>query len=254
MGRRSAIDWNGRAGFRALVPGYPQWDRGERGRSLVLFGSFASSMAVGGFAWGTWVGLAILLLAYGAHVTSLADAIRQGAFPGFGRWVPWATASAGLGFGCYGPALAAALVVAWPGYSEEDEEGRRRGFAIDRRAYWVRGPSPGDWAWLRLPGRDAPEAFRVLAGAGQAVGWSEAGLRVDGERIDWSPDASVWRPRELTFRVPDGHVLVGPEVADRDEDADAPAPGCGLVLVSTRQVLGRAWAQLYPIRERSLLP
>src|SRR5436305_4037899 len=103
-------------GLRILIPGYPQWAWRQRERALVLFGSFAASLGAGVFAWGTRPSLVILAFAFGTHVVSAADAIRQAAFPGFGRWVPVVSASAGLGLGGYGPMLALAAVRAWPGF------------------------------------------------------------------------------------------------------------------------------------------
>src|SRR5262245_6136862 len=92
-----------RAGILILIPGYAQWSWRQRERALVLFGSFAVSIAVGLFCWGTPTGLAILAFAFGAHVFSVADVVRQSAFPGFGRWAPWVSASGGLALGVYVP-------------------------------------------------------------------------------------------------------------------------------------------------------
>src|SRR3954468_18765380 len=104
----------GGPGLRVLIPGYPQWAWRQRERALVLIGSYAVALGVGLFAWGTPIGLAILAFAYGTHVVSAADAVRQGAFPGFGRWVPMISATGGLGMGIYLPAVAMATLFAWP--------------------------------------------------------------------------------------------------------------------------------------------
>ena len=110
------------AGLRVLIPGYPQWLWHQTERGAVLGGTYLAAMAVGLFAWGSPLGLAMLGLGFFAHVASASDAIRQGAFPGFGRWVPTVSATAGLGLGCYGPAAAMAVLLAWPG----DRWGRSR--------------------------------------------------------------------------------------------------------------------------------
>src|SRR5262249_17491556 len=78
----------GRAGLKVLVPGYPQWSWRQRGRASVLLGSYAAALGVGLFCWGTPTGFVVLAFAYGTHVVSVTDVIRQQAFPGFGRWVP----------------------------------------------------------------------------------------------------------------------------------------------------------------------
>jgi len=249
-GRRSAsacgVGPGRAAGLRALVPGLPQWGWRQPERALVLFGSFASALAMGLMAWGTWGGLALLAFAFGAHVTSTVDVIRQAAFPGFGRLVPWASASFGLGLGCYAPALAVASVLAWPAMKPGD------GYLVDRRAFLHREPAPGEWAWVRPDDGGAARVARVIATAGQAVAWAEDRLRVGGQPVPGGRELAGWRPGELAFDVPEGFVLVTAEAAT----PGGPAAGgrCGLQLVPRRQVAGRAWARLYPIWARRLLP
>ena len=132
------------AGLKILIPGYPQWGWRQRERAGVLFGTFAAAGIVGLFAWGTRTGMAMLGLAFLTHVTSAADAIRQHAFPGFGRWVPTVSASVGLGVGCYVPALAMASILAWP---ESRDGAPHEGYLITRWAYRTVEPRPGDWVW-----------------------------------------------------------------------------------------------------------
>src|SRR3954452_5776584 len=87
----------GGPGLRVLIPGYPQWAWRQRERALVLIGSYAVALGVGLFAWGALIGVAILAFDYGTHAVSAADAVRQVAFPGLGRWVPTISATGGLG-------------------------------------------------------------------------------------------------------------------------------------------------------------
>jgi hypothetical protein len=161
------------AGLRILVPGYPQWAWRQRERAAVLFGSYLASLLVGVFAWGTPTGLAILAFAIGTHVASAADAIRQGAFPGFGRWVPVMSASAGLGLGCYAPALALGAVLAWPG---ERAGSPREGFLINLWAYQDATPRPGHWVWFEHPDGVGRGIGQFLAGPGQSVEWFDGRL------------------------------------------------------------------------------
>jgi hypothetical protein len=238
----------GPAGWKVLIPCYPQWRWGQRERALVLFGSFAASLFVGLFAWGTPASWVILAFAFGTHVLSVADVIRQSAFPGFGRWVPVVSASAGLGMGCYGPMLALGLICAWPDFGGETGA---EGYLINRGAYWSTPPVCGDWAWARLPGRPTPQPVRVLAGPGQQVEWSESGLRVEGKGVAWAPPPAAWRPRELALVVPPGQVLVALEPTAHGELPEATA--CGLALINQSQVGGRAWAKFAPLWERGLV-
>lgn len=250
-------DWSGRAGARGpgraglwmLVPGYPQWAWRQRERGLALFGSFLTALLAALFAWGTSVGWLVLGFAFATHVVSVADVVRQRAFPGFGRWVPLWSASAGLGVCCYGPLVALGLICAWPG------GGHRlagEGYLINRAAYWGSEPATGQSAWAQLPDAHAPQLVKVLAGPGQGVEWSESGLRVEGQGVTWTPRSSGWRPRELAFKVPDGQVLVAVPPARPGRPSSEIAGG--LLLVAKARIGGRAWARIYPIWERCLLP
>src|SRR5258708_40142757 len=79
--------------WRALVPGSSQWSWGQRERGMVLFGSYGSAAVSAAFTWGTPMGLGLLLFAFGVHVVSTVDALRQSAFPTMGKWAPWLTAA-----------------------------------------------------------------------------------------------------------------------------------------------------------------
>ncbi len=234
-----------RAGLKVLVPGYAQWSWRQRERGLVLFGSFAAALTVGGFAWGTRTGLVVLAFAFGTHVASVVDVIRQSSFPGFGRWVPWFSASAGLGLAMYVPALVLASLVAWPAYRGGST---RDAYLVDYGAYRGVAPRRGDWVWLRAqPPRRGTGIGRVVATARQEVEWAGDRLRVDGAPAGLDPRSRRgWPPSNLAFTVPEGHVLV---------DARPVGPtDAGPVLVPVDQVAGRAWARLYPIWKRRLLP
>ncbi len=96
--------WTRPAGLRMLAPGWAHWYWHQPRRAAILCGSYCAAIAVGLFAWGTALGWALLAFAWGTHVWAVADAIRQGAFPGFGRMVPL-VAAVGVGLLGYGPAL-----------------------------------------------------------------------------------------------------------------------------------------------------
>jgi hypothetical protein len=233
--------------LKILIPGYPQWEWRQRERALVLLGSYLVALGVGLFAWGTPIGLAVLAFAYGTHVASATDVVRQQAFPGFGRWVPMVSASGGLGLGIYVPALTLATLVAWPGMGAGPA---REGYLVNCRAYRGAPPRPGDWVWLRSSPWGEGRLGRIVAGPGQEVEWSGEQLRIDGRPP--APGLS-WRPRrhavELLYTIPRDHALIVPA-----SPASARiAPGDPL-LIPQDQILGRAWAQIYPIRERQFLP
>src|SRR4051812_33745719 len=153
-------------GVRILVPGSAQWSWRQRERAMVLFGSFAAALVVGVFAWGTWVGLAMLAFAFGTHVAATVDVIRQRAFPGPGPWMPVISATGGLALGIYAPGLLVATGFAWPVLDDGAAPG---GYLVDCWAYRGRAPAPGDWVWLRPSPWGTPRVARVVAGAGQGV-------------------------------------------------------------------------------------
>ncbi len=236
-----------RAGLKILIPGYPQWSWDQRARALVLFGSYLVALGVGLFSWGTPIGLVVLAFAYGTHVVSAADIIRQEAFPGFGRWVPMVSTSGGLGLGLYGPALALASLVAWPGMGDGLA---RDGYLVNCRAYGKSPPEHGDWVWLRSSPWGEGRLGRIVAGPGQEVEWSDQQLWVEGELlspgVSWLPGQF---PADLVLIVPGDHALIAPVAPGSARTVPGPP-----VLVPCGEILGRAWARYYPIRERQLLP
>ncbi|QDV35912.1 S26 family signal peptidase [Tautonia plasticadhaerens] len=235
--------------WRVVIPGWPQWRRGDRVRAMVLAGSYASAMMVGLFAWGTGPGAALLGFAALTHSASVADAIRQAAFPGFGAWAPWFSAAAGLGGAGYAPALAVALQFACPAWTEGG------GYLINRSAFEGRGPEAGHWVWLDRERPDRPRRVAlVVAIGGQRVSWSEGVLRVDGMPAS-IPRGVIDEGRRSRgeFDVPAGALLV---FAD-ERDLPGPAPGEAgdglLTLVASDLALGQAWARYFPIWRRGLL-
>ena len=241
-------------GHRLLVPGWSQWSWGQRPRGAVLFGSFASAALVSAFAWGTVLGLAVLGFAAVVHVVSTVDAFRQAAFPALGRWAPWLTATGFLAGCVYGPALALAAVVAWPG---AQGGASIEGYLVDCRAFRTADPLQTDLVWFRPSDGGTSRLGRVVAGPGQEVEWADGRLRVDGREPPWvegrpllsgPPFRTAIAPRALAFRVPDGHLLVQPEGGAAERTVHE-----GLAIIDRTRVVGRAWAQFYPILDRRRL-
>jgi hypothetical protein len=230
-----------------LIPGHAQWYWGQKERALVHFGSFAAALGVGVFTWGTRLGLVILAFAFLAHAASAADAVRQGSFPGFGRWIPHISASVGLALGCYVPMLCIASVYAWPGISGVAGS---EGYLINRWAYQGRSePKRGDSVWIFPYRAQAAEVATVLAGPGQEVEWIGEECRVDGKLVSLPHFSPVAPETDAVIQVPIDHVLV------RRGNSEAPFDtSSGLALVPRDRVMGRAWAQYAPFWDRRLLP
>ncbi len=241
--------WVPPAGLKVLIPGAAHWGWGQRERGVVLFGSYVASLAMAFFAWGTATGLAMLGFAFVAHVTSTVDAVRQSAFPGPGRWASLVEVSLGLAAAVYAPLLAIASLLAWPVAPGGLWADRHVGYLVDCWAYRRAGPRRDDWVSYRLMPGCRTRVGRVVAERGQEVEATGSWLRIGGRsQPDGRRLALNGLPGELSYRVPDGHVLVKPEgETEPGRASDA------LVLVSRDQILGRAWARFYPVRERHLL-
>jgi hypothetical protein len=234
-----ALSWPPRAGLRVLVPGYPQWAWRQRERGAVFFGSYAAALAVGLFAWGSAPGWGFVAFALAVHAASAADAIRQGAFPGFGRLVPIASASAGVGL-IYAPALLGAWTLAWP----TSRVALREGFLVNRWAFIEAVPEAGQWIWYDGHEGGGRGVGRIRAVAGEEVEWIDGQVRIGGQLVDWRPPALREGVRHMILHVPEGHVLLEclPDEA-----------GPGWIVVETGAIQGRAWAQHSPIWARRLL-
>lgn len=249
-GCRGTGDGSGRlisVGARILVPGLPQWSWRQTDRAFFLFGSFAAALLVGVMTWGTAAGLGMLAFAFAAHVFSAVDAIRQNAFPGFGRMVPVLTTSAGLGTVVYVPALALASVYAWP---IAPDHSPRDGYLINRWSYASERPRTGETVWLRSKRWSRSNIARVVAGPGQRVEWSSPVFRVDDQPVSEHPFQTTGSPSELKLTIPEGHFLV---VFPTDPRWPAGIPS-GWEIVDEGEIRGRAWARAYPIWDRGLIP
>ena len=236
------------AGLRGLVPGYAQWSWGQRERGLILLGTYVAAMGGSAFAWGTLVGIGLMVYAFAIHAVSTVDAFDQSAFTGAGRGARVVSVWAGLALVFYGPLLAVATMLAWPGLRGG---ANLDGYLVNCWAYRGAEPKREEWVWYQSSPLGEPRVGRVVAGRGQEVAWSNHTLRVDGKetRVE-SPFRSLAQPTHLSYRVPEGYVLVDPPI---DGQEVSQRPPDGLTIVAREQIFGRAWARFYPLGERALL-
>ncbi len=250
---RGNRDWAGRCrpfesppGFRLLVPGWPHFAWGQVERGGVLLGSFVVALAAGLLAWGSWVSWGFFAFGFVAHVSSTTDAIRQGSFPAYSRRTALPMIAGSLAATLYLPALLALIATAWPGAAPDRN---RSVYLVNCWAYRAATPKRGHWVWLHLPPGGVLRTARVVAVAGQEVEWNGRQWRVNGQvpTLLAPLRTSAW-PQACRFKVPADQVLVEPE----EDDGAPPLPG-SLVLVSEDRIIGRAWAQYYPVWERRFL-
>ena len=236
-----------RGGLIVLVPGFPQWLWGQRERGFVLLISYVASIAVALFAWGTVSGLALLIFAYMTHVVSISDALAQESFPPQSRTVRGLSVSLGLALCVYLPTLTLAMLFAWPGLRGGPEVD---GYLVNCWAYRTAEPRRDEWVCYRATPESEPRVGRIVAVDGQNVEWISETLHVNSGRVDALEGSfrGNRRPKKMSYQMPEGHVLIHPEGRTGDGTMAE-----GLVIVSRDRIIGRAWARIYPIRERHLL-
>lgn len=225
------------------VPGFWQVLWGQAARGWALGGMTVSMLLMAAATWGLRISAVMYSGAFVLHLVSVVDAIRQRAFPGFARGVPVCSTAFLLALGLYGPVWIAGSSVAWPG---EGEGAEPASYLVNRLAFRDQGPDSGDWVCYQDQ-EDRPVVVgRVVARSGAEVQWLVDGLLVDHRRLDWAPHLDG-RTGSLRLLVPEGFLMVAP-LREREADPDSD----GLVLVANRSVVGRAWAQAYPVRARRL--
>jgi hypothetical protein len=233
-------------GLKMLVPGWPQLCWCQRARGWFFLASFAVSLLVGLWTWGTWQSWGVFGFAFITHAASATDALRQRSFPIDQSRTPLFVVAALLGLLVYFPALFVLSLLAWPGF---EPEGTGNGFLVNLWAYRRSEPRQGQWIWMRPPPHGEPQAARVVAVPGQEVEWSGVSWKIDGQ--DHAQPAhlrlTAW-PQVCRFRVPPHQILVQPQADGASTHRAGP-----LVLVSQDRVIGRAWAQYYPVWDRRLL-
>jgi len=233
-------------GLKMLVPGWPQICWGQRERGWVFLGSFAISLLVGFWTWGKWLSWGVLTFAFITHVASATDVLRQRSFPIYPSRTALVVVAGALGLLFYVPALFVLSRIAWPGF---EADGTGNGFLVNLWAYRGAEPREGQWIWMRPPFFGKPRAAQVVAVSGQEVEWTGQSWKVDGHARLLSDHLRLmaW-PLACRFKVPANQILVEPQ----DDGVSTPRLG-PLVLVSPNRIIGRAWAQFYPVWDRRLL-
>ena len=228
-----------------IVPGFAQitWGQGYRGSVFLL--TFLSALSTSLFLWGSLPGWGFFGLAVVTHLVSSLDALHQRSFPVFPPVTALAASSVATILFIYLPMGALLELYAFPAQSGALDGA---GYLVNRLAYEAAEPSTGDWIWLRLSPAGSSRAGVVVGVAGQEVEWTGRGWKVDGLDIALQAGSFPYYPKGWRFRVPDRHVLIGPELGPERIEQVAP-----LVIVGRDQIVGRAWARYYPVWDRCLL-
>jgi hypothetical protein len=233
-------------GLRFLVPGWAQFAWGQSDRAMAHAGSFLAAVSTAAFCWGSWLGWGALGLAVLWHIASMMDVLRQWAFPVFPARVASAATVLALGLSVHLPVAGLLWLLACP---TRPDAASGAGYLVNRLAYRQESPLPGHWVWVRAAPSRTPTTGRVLAVAGQEVECTGRRWRVDGREVQLPfPGPVTDYPDAWRFRVPADHVLVSPD--SPRAGGEIPSP---LMIVARDQILGRAWARVHPLWDRTLL-
>ena len=248
VGRSSGVDrGRSRAGLKILIPGYAQWSWHQHGAGagavrLVPGGAGCRSLFLGNTGRAGGAGVCVWDARRLGH--------RHHPAGGVSRVRP-------MGRRCYRPPAGWALgstALRWPWrvWSPGQEWGMAR---------------PGKDTWSTAVPTARPRQNMVIgfgfgrrpgAKAGSGGSWPGRVRRSNGRTSNSGSKASCglpgvsWLPRQfpadLVLIVPGDHALIAPV----SSGSARTVPGTP-VLVPCGEILGRAWARYYPIRERQLL-
>ena len=229
-------------GLKMLVPGWPHLCWGQRQRGWVFLGSFAISLMVGLWIWGTWLSWGVLAFAFVTHVVSATDVLRQRSFPIYPSRTAMVVVAATLGLLFYVPVLSVLSLIAWPGF---EPDGTGNGFLDQSLGLSRRGAAPGP---MDL---DASASVRRAAGRSGRRGF-RARSRMDRPELEGRRACScrcrptcrlmAW-PLACRFKVPANQILVEPQ--DDGEIDSAARSACARVAESNhRSCLGPVLSRL----------
>lgn len=210
--------------FRCLLPGWPQWQRGDRERAALFAVTFLFFLTTGLLLMGRVLGSFLLGLAFSVHVVSITDALVV-------HYASWRDrvgftllTSLAIFFVAYFPAGWAITRVATP----FQINGPLPPFIAGDVLWYNRSSQPevGDWALYEVPnftvnGRTAggqaaqfriqgQRINRVVAQAGDTYAWDGRQLLVDGKPSQWQPESTGRLPSPGPQKVPPGHWLILP--------------------------------------------
>ena len=211
--------------LRGIVPGWPQFNRGDRPRALVYFFSYVVLLMSAVVLAGTFLGSILLGLAVAMHVTSFCDAVVAVFDSLRDRLIFALTGGLVLSLAVYWPLGWLVSRVATPIQINHTIPPFQRG---DVLWYSQRStPERGELVLYSLTrvtsaghteaGHAATFVFegdwigRIIANAGESVSLKQRQLLVDGVVSEWQPAAMQNTNADTTWTIPEGHALVFPE-------------------------------------------
>ncbi len=211
--------------LRCIIPGWPQYHRGDRPRAFVyLFGYFCLLLP-GVMLAGTWLGSLLLGLAGAMHIVSVCDAVVSVFATPSDRFAFTLVCGLVLCFAVYLPAGWLISRVATPISINATIPPFQQGEVL-WYSRWVT-PSAGDLVLYSLPrvttagrtvgGNAANYVFqgdwigRIIATSGQTVSIGKGQWLVDGVASEWQPLSNPTFTEDMAWPVPEGSAFILPE-------------------------------------------
>jgi len=210
--------------LRCIIPGWPQYHRGDRPVAAVYFVGYLSLLLPGIIFAGTWLGSLLLGLAGAMHIVAVCDAVVSAFATPSDRIAFTLVCGLVLCFAVYLPVGWLISRVATPISINMTIPPFQQGEVL-----WytrVATPSPGDLVLYTMPrvtaagrmfGGNANYVFqgqwigRVMAMSGQNVSVDKGRWLVDGMSNKWQPTDSPMLTEGTSWVVPDGHAFIFPE-------------------------------------------
>jgi hypothetical protein len=202
--------------LRCVVPGWPQFRRGDRPRAFVFFFSYLFLLVPGVILCGSWLGSLLLGLAGAMHVAAVADAVVTTFATPSDRISFTLMAGLVLCFVLYLPVGWLISRVATPISINANIPPFQRGEVL-----WysrIATPATGDLVVFTMPTLRSGNYIlqgqwigRVIAMPGQTVSVNKGQCYVDGVLSEWKPALHVSLNDGYTKVVPEGKLFVYPD-------------------------------------------
>lgn len=211
--------------LRCIIPGWPQYHRGDWPRAVVYLFSYLFLLLPGIVLSGTWLGSLLLGLAGAMHIVAVCDAMVSAFATPSDRIAFTLVCGAVLCFAIYLPTGWLISRVATPISINATIPPFEQGQVL-WYSRWAT-PSIGDLVLYTLPqvrttgraagGNAANYVFqgdwigRVIAMPGQTVSMDQGRWFIDGGAGQWQPEHGPILNDGMSWVVPDGHAFVMPE-------------------------------------------
>jgi hypothetical protein len=248
---------------RMVVPGWPQFYRGDRTRGWIFLGTFLTLGFLAVTALGTSLGSVLLGLAVAAHASSVLDIVIAETSQSRARIIYAIMCLAGVGLGVYWPlgTLASAWIVPLPIVRDMPPFVHGDVVLTSTGIYTLRQPQPGDVVLYQVPASRVAGTYaghaanyqiqgeridRIIAGPGQRVRIEAGKLLVDAQASEHVPLNAAGMPGGLDLEAPPGYYVILPTTSLTRQMDPQRLNWQHTSLVPAGQILGRVYVRNWP--------